>query len=218
MNENDLSLLAGAAARWDLLARALPAATRESLARHLRATRSEPGSEARARAVAAAAGLLRPLLVREEGRLGAPPAASGFTLDDLAVLVLDGHRMVGPVLSAVRERLLAEPALDEAVVAARGGDPRLPALIRLPGPGGLRRLPLFQFEPEAADRVGATPRPRVLAVAVHLDVVDDPWGAADWWLSPNAWLGGVRPAALLGRADEARVDEAARCLNDPEGE
>lgn len=218
MTEGQLSVLAGAAAQWDRLAGTLSAEARASLARHLRASRAESGPQAREQALAAAAALLRPLLTGAGERLGTAPVVHGFTAADLAVLVLDGHRMVGPVLGAVRDRLLAEPALDEAEVVARGGDPCAPGLIRLRGIDGRHRLPLFQFEPEPAHRRGPTLRPRVRTVNSALGAADDPWGVADWWLSPNAWLGGARPAALLGRDDEARIDEAARCLTEPEGD
>ncbi|WP_458246820.1 hypothetical protein [Streptomyces sp. MAI_2237] len=218
MTEGYLSVLAGAAAEWDRLASTLSAEARASLARHLRASRAEFGPQAREQALAAAAALLRPLLTGAGERLGTVPVVPGFTAADLAVLVLDGHRMVGPVLGTVRDRLLAEPALEEAEVRARGGDPGVPGLIRLRGIDGRHQLPLFQFEPEPAHRRGHALRSRVQTVNSALGVADDPWGVADWWLSPNAWLGGARPAALLGQDDEERIDEAAHCLTELEGD
>ncbi|MGN5376548.1 hypothetical protein ACQ4WX_00180 [Streptomyces lasalocidi] len=40
---------------------------------------------------------------------------------------------------------------------------------------------------------------------------EDPWGAADWWLSGNLWLGG-RPAALLGRLPDDLLVGAASAM------
>lgn len=40
----------------------------------------------------------------------------------------------------------------------------------------------------------------------------DPWGAADWWLSGNAWLGGGPPAALLGIRPDRELVGAAVAL------
>ncbi|MFD8790131.1 hypothetical protein, partial [Streptomyces vinaceus] len=137
------------------------------------------------------------------------PAADhlGFTADDLAVLVLDGHRMVGPVLGEVRDRLLAAPALGDAEVLEAGSDPYAPYLIRLPAPGGLIRLPVFQFT------AGGRVRPAVREVNLLLGAAEDPWGAADWWLSPNAWLAGnSAPVALLGSPDEQRLAGTAAFL------
>ncbi|MFF8383833.1 hypothetical protein [Streptomyces kanasensis] len=151
-----------------------------------------------------------------EGGPGAPGAGTGtpysasyagFRAVDLAALVLDGTRMVGPVLGPVRDRLLAVPALSEDAVRERGGDPYGPGLVRLRGAGGAVRLPRFQF---AGD---ALPWPVVLEVNRLLDADDDPWAAADWWLSRNAWLA-APPAALLGTGRDGTLVDAARALVD----
>ena len=123
--------------------------------------------------------------------------------------LLDGHAMVGPVLGQVRERLLAAPALDCGTVRGHGGDPYHPRLIRLLGRGGAIRLPRFQFSR------GADPWPAVLEVNGVLDAAGDPWGAADWWLSPNAWLGDV-PERLLGAGRDGRLTAAAEYLAEGE--
>jgi hypothetical protein len=68
-------------------------------------------------------------------------------------------------------------------------------LIRLERGDGVVQLPAFQFD--AAGR----PIQIVLTVNRLLGAEDDPWGAADWWLGPNAWLGAV-PADLIGQVDE----------------
>lgn len=113
--------------------------------------------------------------------------------------------MVGPVLGAVRERLLAAPAVDGDTVLRAGGDPYAPGLVRLRGEGGVLRLPAFQFSE------GTLPWLTVLEVNEVLRADTDPWGAADWWLSENAWLG-TEPVRLLGTPDDRRLAATARHL------
>jgi len=100
--------------------------------------------------------------------------------------------------AGARRRLLAAPALSAEELARRGGAPDLPGLIRLDADDGTVRLPSFQFD-RAGDPVAV-----VLRVNEILDAEDDPWGVADWWLCPHAWLGAapvdvlaVSPAAVL---------------------
>ncbi|MCX4529756.1 MULTISPECIES: hypothetical protein [unclassified Streptomyces] len=216
---NPYARLAAAAAEWDELhPRLAPEALRQ-LALLLAALRiADP--EAAERAALLAARLLGEQLPDRfpgESRLTATPAPTdavtaghlGFSAEDLAVLVLDGHRMVGPVLGEVRERLLAAPSLGDAEALEGGCDPYAPGLIRLHGAGGVIRLPAFQF---AAD---GRARPLVREVNALLDADHDPWGAADWWLSPNGWLDGV-PARLLGTPQEQRLVSAAELLTEGE--
>ncbi|MFJ3876187.1 hypothetical protein ACIPW5_01855 [Streptomyces sp. NPDC090077] len=207
--------LAAAAADWDALRPRLDPGSLRRLALLLAEARTATGEEAR-RAALRAARLLEELLPDRfpgESRLTAAPEAPaghlGHTADDLAVLLLDGHRMVGPVLGEVRARLLAAPALGDADVLERGPDPYAPDLIRLRAPGGLIRLPAFQFT--ADGRV----RPTVARVNALLGADDDPWGTADWWLSPNAWLGPA-PVTLLDTPDEQRLVDAAEFLAEGE--
>lgn len=67
--------------------------------------------------------------------------------------------------------------------------------------------PDFQF-----DREGRLPA-IVAEINALLGATDDPWGVADWWLSPDASLGG-RPIDLIigGPADHDRLRGAARDL------
>ncbi|MDT0309249.1 hypothetical protein RM780_20115 [Streptomyces sp. DSM 44917] len=208
---NPFEALATAAAAWEeIRARLAPDA---ELRAHLRALReAEAGSEARAHAAARAAGALARLLPERFAAPSEPRGAAtaeevrvdGFDAADLAVLLLDGHRMAGPVLGVVRERLLAVPALGEEAVRRRGGDPGAPGLIRLPGPGGLARLPAFQFAPDGL------PWSVVVEVNGLLGAEEDPWGSADWWLSANAWLeGGGVPARLVGAGADGLLIAAA---------
>ncbi|MGW5389374.1 hypothetical protein [Streptomyces koyangensis] len=109
--------------------------------------------------------------------------------------------MAGPVLTAVRERLLAAPSVPQSELASGEG-----GLILLSAEGGAR-VPRFQL---ASD---GTVRPVVRTVNHLLDAELDPWGAADWWLSPHAWLG-APPADLLGTPAEVQLPDLARLLTE----
>ncbi|MGW1713068.1 hypothetical protein [Streptomyces sp. NPDC002156] len=212
-------ILADAAARWDQisgrLGQALQAQLTELLASRRDLDRRYDFGDA---FITQAASLLAEALPEEFGaganaRLGVVnvypdrnPTVQGFTAEDLAVLLIDGHRMVGPVLGPVRERVLAEPALDAVDIEQGGGSPHSPDLIRLRGPGGRLRLPRFQFSEDTL------PWLAVLEVNALLDADHDPWGAADWWLSANAWLGGTSPVELLGSGRDRQLVETARFL------
>lgn len=101
--------------------------------------------------------------------------------------------------------VLAVPALDPVEVRLRGADPDDPGLIRLDPPGGSTQLPAFQFGSDGL------PYPVVTAINILLDARDDPWGAADWWLGPNAWIGAV-PAEVIGQIDDQVLIEAAQAV------
>ncbi|MEV6133695.1 hypothetical protein AB0M05_44000 [Streptomyces violaceusniger] len=109
------------------------------------------------------------------------------------------------IIAAVERRLLQAPALSAAEVRGRyRGSAPPPELIRLADPNLGGRYPEFQFESR-----GGAPYQVVLEVNRVLLADADPWGAADWWLSGNAWLGGGPPAALIGiRPDRELVDAA----------
>lgn len=98
--------------------------------------------------------------------------------------------------------LLAAPALTEDQVRARGHNPDDPHLIRLDRPDGGAQWPAFQFH-----RPGTV---HWINTILHAD--DDPWGAADWWLGENSWLGGV-PAELFER-DGVSDDELVAAAHD----
>ncbi|MFF8616094.1 hypothetical protein [Streptomyces sp. NPDC015350] len=140
--------------------------------------------------------------------VGTSPSAvhQGFDAMDLCMLVIDDNPMVGPLLGPVRERLLRAPASSPPGTGAV--DPRLIVLTR---ENGERRLPAFQFE------AGTRPWQVVLEVADVLHADRDPWGAADWWLSANAWTGGA-PAGLLGQGRDPELLGAARTLTVTGGE
>ncbi|MFI2203156.1 hypothetical protein ACH47Z_20690 [Streptomyces sp. NPDC020192] len=110
------------------------------------------------------------------------------------------------LLRAARRKLLAAPALTEAEHAALTGTghPAPPGgLIRLRDPERGIRYPRFQFRPGTAE-----PLPVVRRINVLLCADRDPWGAADWWLGGNRWLGGV-PAELLGVLPDEALERAA---------
>lgn len=122
------------------------------------------------------------------------------------------------IIATVQRRLLAAPALSSAELSARGvgergvgergGEPG-PAgagLIQLVDTAGEVRYPAFQF---AGD--GHGPLPVVERINRLLLAEQDPWGAADWWLAGNSWLGGT-PAALLGLVSDELLTAAALAL------
>ncbi|MFG1641272.1 hypothetical protein ACGFMK_13375 [Amycolatopsis sp. NPDC049252] len=95
--------------------------------------------------------------------------------------------------------LLAAKSLQDHQVRARGADPADPDLLSLVTDGGKRQWPVFQFGPRT-DLVRRINR--------ILDVADDPWGVADWWLGRHAWLADV-PAMLIGEVpDQVLIDAA----------
>ncbi|GKQ36911.1 hypothetical protein [Streptomyces sp. A012304] len=118
---------------------------------------------------------------------------------------------VAVVIAAARRRLLAAPSR----AAAPAGTPAAGAgpadVIVLTDPEDGRRSPEFQFDPE-------TGRPRDIVVRINRMLLADidPWGAADWWLGGNSWLGGA-PASLLGRVPDDRLADAALALVGEDG-
>ncbi|GGW43429.1 hypothetical protein GCM10010503_20080 [Streptomyces lucensis JCM 4490] len=112
------------------------------------------------------------------------------------------------VIAAVELRLLHAPTLSTTEVHSRyrGAAPP-PELIRFADPDLGDRYPEFQFRPG-----GGAPYEVVLEVNRVLLADADPWGAADWWLSGNTWLGGGPPAALLGVRPDSELVGAAIAL------
>ncbi|WP_457307215.1 hypothetical protein, partial [Polaromonas sp. P5_E6] len=161
---NPYAVLAAAAAQWERISGQLGPEPRERLAallgRMRRDARDQQSGRRRYEAALGAVELLAdglPELFGSEQQarltlMEAVPDAGveeathlGFSAEDLAVLLIDGHRMVGPLLGPVRERALAAAALDVETVFLAGTDPYAPGLIRLSGRGGAVRLPAFQF-------------------------------------------------------------------------
>ncbi|MFD3521808.1 hypothetical protein [Streptomyces sp. NPDC058653] len=143
-----------------------------------------------------------------------PHTASNTAGDTAAETPADAAPDAAAVIAAVERRLLDAPALSATEVRARyHGSAPPPELIRIADPaldldpGLAYRYPEFQFRPG-----GGAPYEVVLEVNRVLLADADPWGAADWWLTDNAWLGGRRPAALLGERPDSELVGAAVAL------
>lgn len=108
------------------------------------------------------------------------------------------------ILDDAVTRLLSVPALTQEQLVAAKNDPAMRRLIRLPAHSGTK-FPAFQF-----DDLGR-PLRLVLSINELLDADTDPWGAADWWLGPHAWLDGS-PADLLGRVPDHVLLAAVRAM------
>jgi hypothetical protein len=130
----------------------------------------------------------------------APGSSSGAVPPDEAA------DPVAAVLAAARRRLLAAPSRAAAPAGSPAAGEGPADVIVLADPEDGPRSPEFQFDPE-------TGRPREIVVRINRILLADrdPWGAADWWLGGNSWLGGA-PAALLGRVPDDRLADAALAL------
>ncbi|MFJ4693579.1 hypothetical protein [Streptomyces sp. NPDC088766] len=113
---------------------------------------------------------------------------------------------VAAVLAAARRRLLAVPCRAAAPAGSTAAGEGPADVIVLADPQDGPRSPDFQFDPD-------TGRPRDIVVRINRILLADrdPWGAADWWLGRNSWLGGP-PASLLGRVPDDRLADAALAL------
>ncbi|WP_165502819.1 hypothetical protein [Actinomadura fibrosa] len=146
-------------------------------------------------------------------------ARRGTAVDDVALVSrrlleeMDGLEVAGDVIGPqevefwAERRLLKAPALSEDDLVALGLDPDDPDLILLRRPDGGGQWPEFQFSTDGS------PIPLVRYINAFLEAADDPWGAADWWLCPNAWLEGRIPSQALGRLDDAVLVSAARAVD-----
>lgn len=111
------------------------------------------------------------------------------------------------IIAVVKRRLLAAPSLSAAEARDRCAEEPVPReLIRLADPVRGDRYPAFQFAGETGGPVSVVRWVNQLLLAEV-----DPWGAADWWLSGNSWLGGA-PASLLGELPDDVLASAARAL------
>lgn len=110
-------------------------------------------------------------------------------------------------LPSIEDWIVAARAYSPAHVRRTGTDPDQPGLIRIRRPDGRVALPAFQFT-----RAGEL-KPLVLRINRLLDADDDPWGAADWWLCPNVWLGAT-PAHVLDAVDDDVLVAAAAAVTE----
>ncbi|MFD7500718.1 hypothetical protein [Streptomyces sp. NPDC059850] len=130
------------------------------------------------------------------------------TRDLLVQLMPPSRPDTTAIIAAAERRLRQAPALSAADVRDRyGGSAPPPELIRFADADLGDRYPEFQFRPG-----GGAPYEVVLEVNRVLLADADPWGAADWWLSGNTWLGGGPPAALLGIRPDRELVGAAVAL------
>ncbi|GAB2719708.1 hypothetical protein [Kitasatospora kifunensis] len=122
------------------------------------------------------------------------PQPTSVSDDPSAVIIADAQR-----------RLLAAPALGTTEVESLqiSGN----GLIRLLDAAGEPRFPAFQFATDGS------PLPVVTRINGLLLAERDPWGAADWWLAGNSWLGGT-PAQLLGLVSDELLTAAALALTE----
>ncbi|MGY0020625.1 hypothetical protein ACVHNB_16785 [Streptomyces sp. YJ-C3] len=98
--------------------------------------------------------------------------------------------------------ILAAPSFPVTLVELPPG--QADQLIVLTVENEVDRVPAFQL----AERSGA-PYPVVIEINRLLSADEDPWGAADWWLGANVWLGAA-PATLLGTGVDHALLSAAR--------
>jgi hypothetical protein len=113
---------------------------------------------------------------------------------------------VAAVIAAARRRLLTAPSRAAAPAGSPAAGDGPADVIVLADPEDGPRSPEFQFDPD-------TGQPRDIVVRINRILLADrdPWGAADWWLGRNSWLGGP-PASLLGRVPDDRLADAALAL------
>lgn len=135
--------------------------------------------------------------------------ADGEDFDD--VLSPDDVLRIARVRGQAEAAILAEPALEAGRVAeALGSSAKNPRefarqLRKRPSLVALRRgnryiFPAFQFN-EGRKEVW----PIVAEINALLGAAEHPWAVASFWFSPDAHLGGTRPADLV--ADPARADD-----------
>ncbi len=132
----------------------------------------------------------------------APPSQT-----DPDVQELFGHRWSAAALESRRTRLstaVHRRILGEAMHTDPPTGPGVEHAIALPTESG-ERFPAFQFD--AHGHLHAI----VAEINAILDADGDPWGVADWWLSPNPRLG-VRPSTLIG-GDQAALEQIRRAAH-----
>ncbi|MDX3531092.1 hypothetical protein P1P75_32970 [Streptomyces sp. ID05-39B] len=158
------------------------------------------GEQDRTEAGAAGPVTVGPVSADPEG--GDPLAADSVA----AAAADDDPDPVAAVIAAARRRLLTVPSRAAAPAGSPAAGDGPADVIVLADPEDGPRSPEFQFDPD-------TGQPRDIVVRINRILLADrdPWGAADWWLGRNSWLGGP-PASLLGRVPDDRLADAALAL------
>ncbi|MFH9827874.1 hypothetical protein [Streptomyces bobili] len=136
---------------------------------------------------------------------GEPDRTEAETADPIAADPVAADP-VAAVIAAARRRLLTVPSRAAAPAGSPAAGDGPADVIVLADPEDGPRSPEFQFDPD-------TGQPRDIVVRINRILLADrdPWGAADWWLGRNSWLGGP-PASLLGRVPDDRLAYAALAL------
>jgi hypothetical protein len=122
-------------------------------------------------------------------------------LDRLLVAISGDAQLYGRPRSA-KERILTHEWESASDLRERGHAPDAFGVIKLHRDDGSASVPLFQFDESGA------PLEVVLRVNWLLRAHEDPWGAADWWFSVNAWLT-EPPFELIGRRPDELLVAAA---------
>ncbi|WP_439658950.1 hypothetical protein ACSHWB_42320 [Lentzea sp. HUAS TT2] len=191
---------------WDRVTGLLGESGRTRLRGLVEAIRAATTAEERARGAHALTRLLGELLPHDDkvfAGTGVRYSHPGHEVDlDRALVALSGDpRLYGRPRSP-RERILTHQWESIADLRGRGHTPDATGVIKLDRDDGSASVPLFQFDESGA------PLEVVLRVNWLLRADDDPWGAADWWFSVNAWLA-EPPAELIGRAPDELLVAAA---------
>lgn len=127
---------------------------------------------------------------------------TAFTDLDLALIALSGDVRFGVLPRTAKEQILTNPWESASDLRESGHDPDVLGVIKLHRDDNTASVPTFQF-----DETGA-PLDVVLRINWLLRAHEDPWGAADWWFSPNVWLR-QPPCSLIGRTPDDLLVAAA---------
>lgn len=198
-------------ADWDRVTGLLRASGRAKLRGLVETLRSAETSEERAAVAHSLTRLLGELLPHDDpifAEAGVRYSRPGQEVVlDRALISLSGDpRWYGRSRSA-RERILTHEWRSAADLRGRGHTPDAAGVIKLDRDDGSASVPLFQFDESGA------PLEVVLRVNWLLRADEDPWGAADWWFSVNAWLT-EPPFELIGRTPDDLLVAAAVAMTE----
>ncbi|MGI5498728.1 hypothetical protein [Lentzea sp. CA-135723] len=193
-------------ADWDRVTHRLGSDGRTRLRGLVDAMRSAQSADERAAIAHALTRLLGELLPHDDAvfanagvRYSDPRHAD--VLDRLLVSISGDVRFYGRPRSA-KERVLTHVWESASDLRERQHSPDVFGVIKLDRDDGSAAVPVFQFDEEG------TPLEVVLRVNRVLRAHEDPWGAADWWFSANAWLT-EPPYELIGRTPDELLVAAA---------
>jgi hypothetical protein len=200
------AMIVALAEQWDRVDAALRPDTRERLRELVVALADSVDHEQRVDLRAAIARVLFEGLpdddpvVKIGNRFSGPAAALEPALAEATTSIR--LRLADRAPWSAYHRILTTSCEDIRSLRRRGIDPDIPHLIRLDRVDGSVVIPSFQLDD------AGHPTEFVLRVNRLLGAQDDPWGAADWWLSTNSWLH-EPPVRLLPRPGRESVVAAA---------